>query len=200
VTSGAHLAEKGHELAQHFQQHGTPIMVTRVRTRTHARTEAGGHRPAQVGGGVLAYTILGIDFNASTGAARGGGGWRRRVAARVRAARGGGEWRQPVAAAGGGGGWPVAVVATDAVRAATQAISNSSSSTRTTQACIPYKGGMPKGATERVERLVAPGRWGGPPGDPGEEVVRMASGNPLPVRLVLQPLLPPAPDMPVRLK
>ena len=28
VTSGAHLAEKGHELALHFKQNGTPIMVT----------------------------------------------------------------------------------------------------------------------------------------------------------------------------
>jgi hypothetical protein len=46
VNSGAELAEKGRELAHHFETQGTPIMV---------------------GGGVLAYTLLGIDFNPLTG-------------------------------------------------------------------------------------------------------------------------------------
>eukprot|EP00163_Fabomonas_tropica_P018312 TRINITY_DN32598_c0_g1_i1.p1 TRINITY_DN32598_c0_g1~~TRINITY_DN32598_c0_g1_i1.p1 ORF type:complete len:620 (-),score=99.21 TRINITY_DN32598_c0_g1_i1:101-1960(-) len=46
VNSGAELADKGRELAHHFTHQGTPIMV---------------------GGGVLAYTILGIDWNDQTG-------------------------------------------------------------------------------------------------------------------------------------
>eukprot|EP00742_Colponemidia_sp_Colp-10_P003418 GILJ01003639.1.p1 GENE.GILJ01003639.1~~GILJ01003639.1.p1 ORF type:complete len:623 (+),score=85.13 GILJ01003639.1:42-1910(+) len=46
VSSGSELAEHGRELARHFSSHGTPIMM---------------------GGGVLAYTLLGIDFNESTG-------------------------------------------------------------------------------------------------------------------------------------
>ena len=46
VDSGHALANKGRELAQHFEDHGTPIMM---------------------GGGVLALTILGIDYNETTG-------------------------------------------------------------------------------------------------------------------------------------
>lgn len=46
VGSGAELASKGSELAYHFESQGTPIMI---------------------GGGVLAHTILGVDFNNSTG-------------------------------------------------------------------------------------------------------------------------------------
>lgn len=46
VTSGAELASKGSELAYHFESQGTPIMI---------------------GGGVLAHTILGVDFNSNTG-------------------------------------------------------------------------------------------------------------------------------------
>eukprot|EP00743_Colponemidia_sp_Colp-15_P003545 GILK01003826.1.p1 GENE.GILK01003826.1~~GILK01003826.1.p1 ORF type:complete len:638 (-),score=106.95 GILK01003826.1:70-1932(-) len=46
VSSGSELAEQGRELARHFSTHGTPVMM---------------------GGGVLAYTLLGIDFNESTG-------------------------------------------------------------------------------------------------------------------------------------
>jgi len=46
VNSGAELAEKGRELSRHFETQGTPIMI---------------------GGGVLAYTLLGIDFNEQTG-------------------------------------------------------------------------------------------------------------------------------------
>jgi hypothetical protein len=46
VGSGAELASKGSELAYHFETQGTPIMI---------------------GGGVLAHTILGVDFNCSTG-------------------------------------------------------------------------------------------------------------------------------------
>lgn len=46
VSSGAELASKGSELAYHFESQGTPIMI---------------------GGGVLAHTILGVDFNSSTG-------------------------------------------------------------------------------------------------------------------------------------
>lgn len=46
VSSGAELASKGSELAYHFDSQGTPIMI---------------------GGGVLAHTILGVDFNSNTG-------------------------------------------------------------------------------------------------------------------------------------
>lgn len=49
VSSGAELAEKGRELAHHFSTQGTPIMI---------------------GGGVLAHTIIGIDFNENTGGIR----------------------------------------------------------------------------------------------------------------------------------
>ncbi|XP_066288076.1 ufm1-specific protease 2-like [Branchiostoma lanceolatum] len=46
VSSGADLGGKGRELALHFQTQGTPIMI---------------------GGGVLAHTILGVDFSDQTG-------------------------------------------------------------------------------------------------------------------------------------
>lgn len=46
VNSGAELAHHGSELAFHFDQQGTPIMI---------------------GGGVLAHTILGVDRNAESG-------------------------------------------------------------------------------------------------------------------------------------
>uniref|UniRef100_A0A2P2KFK2 UFSP1/2/DUB catalytic domain-containing protein n=2 Tax=Rhizophora mucronata TaxID=61149 RepID=A0A2P2KFK2_RHIMU len=46
VMSGAELPEKCRELALHFENQGTPIMI---------------------GGGVLAYTLLGVDYNEGTG-------------------------------------------------------------------------------------------------------------------------------------
>lgn len=46
VASGGELAQKGTELAMHFETQGTPIMI---------------------GGGVLAHTILGVDYNQTTG-------------------------------------------------------------------------------------------------------------------------------------
>ncbi|CRK96594.1 CLUMA_CG009866, isoform A [Clunio marinus] len=46
VSSGTELASKGSELAYHFESQGTPIMI---------------------GGGVLAHTIIGVDFNSNTG-------------------------------------------------------------------------------------------------------------------------------------
>eukprot|EP00002_Diphylleia_rotans_P040032 TRINITY_DN9401_c0_g2_i1.p1 TRINITY_DN9401_c0_g2~~TRINITY_DN9401_c0_g2_i1.p1 ORF type:complete len:597 (+),score=102.20 TRINITY_DN9401_c0_g2_i1:43-1833(+) len=46
VSSGPQLADKGRELAHHFDANGTPIMI---------------------GGGVLAYTLLGVDYNDQTG-------------------------------------------------------------------------------------------------------------------------------------
>lgn len=45
VASGAEMSTKAREIAQHFDTQGTPIMI---------------------GGGVLAYTLLGIDYNEST--------------------------------------------------------------------------------------------------------------------------------------
>ncbi|XP_033632362.1 ufm1-specific protease 2-like [Asterias rubens] len=49
VSSGADMAEKGRELSIHFQTQGTPVMI---------------------GGGVLAHTILGVDFSESSGAVK----------------------------------------------------------------------------------------------------------------------------------
>eukprot|EP01051_Picozoa_sp_SAG22_P002400 SAG22_NODE_105_length_20045_cov_23.373308_9_plen_633_part_00 len=46
VSAGSQLEDKGRELADHFAQHGSPVMM---------------------GGGALAYTLLGVDFNAETG-------------------------------------------------------------------------------------------------------------------------------------
>ncbi|GKU93216.1 hypothetical protein SLEP1_g6824 [Rubroshorea leprosula] len=46
VMSGAELPEKCRELALHFENQGTPIMI---------------------GGGVLAYTLLGVDYNEASG-------------------------------------------------------------------------------------------------------------------------------------
>ncbi|KAF7267982.1 hypothetical protein GWI33_018826 [Rhynchophorus ferrugineus] len=46
VSSGDELAYKGPELINHFEQHGSPIMI---------------------GGGVLAHTILGVDYNQDSG-------------------------------------------------------------------------------------------------------------------------------------
>ncbi|EDS28840.1 conserved hypothetical protein [Culex quinquefasciatus] len=46
VSSGADMATKGSELAYHFETQGTPVMI---------------------GGGVLAHTILGVDFDRNTG-------------------------------------------------------------------------------------------------------------------------------------
>lgn len=45
-NSGADIPTKAREIAHHFQTQGTPVMI---------------------GGGVLAYTLLGVDYNASTG-------------------------------------------------------------------------------------------------------------------------------------
>lgn len=45
VKSGAEMAAQGPTLAQHFVTYGTPVMI---------------------GGGVLAHTILGVDFNSET--------------------------------------------------------------------------------------------------------------------------------------
>ncbi|MCD9641224.1 hypothetical protein HAX54_027294 [Datura stramonium] len=46
VRSGAELPEKCRELALHFENQGTPVMI---------------------GGGVLAYTLLGVDYNNASG-------------------------------------------------------------------------------------------------------------------------------------
>lgn len=46
VRSGAELPEKCRELAMHFESQGTPVMI---------------------GGGVLAYTLLGVDYNEGSG-------------------------------------------------------------------------------------------------------------------------------------
>ncbi|KAJ1270678.1 hypothetical protein BS78_06G070200 [Paspalum vaginatum] len=48
VRSGDELPEKCRELARHFETQGTPVMI---------------------GGGVLAYTLLGVDYNATSGEA-----------------------------------------------------------------------------------------------------------------------------------
>ena len=67
MYSGAEIAQKGDELSRHFQTEGTPVMIglsnlniTNSITRSHSNYV--------VGGGVLAYTLLGVDYNPSTGA------------------------------------------------------------------------------------------------------------------------------------
>eukprot|EP01133_Synstelium_polycarpum_P015354 gene15354-18213_t len=49
VSSGSEVIYKTRELARHFERDGSPIMI---------------------GGGVLAYTLLGVDFNGDTGESR----------------------------------------------------------------------------------------------------------------------------------
>jgi Peptidase family C78 len=49
LNSGAEFGNKGRELANHFNTEGTPVMI---------------------GGGVLAYTLLGVDYNEDTGDCR----------------------------------------------------------------------------------------------------------------------------------
>jgi len=49
VSSGADLVTKGRELSLHFANQGTPVMI---------------------GGGVLAHTIIGVDFNQDSGDVR----------------------------------------------------------------------------------------------------------------------------------
>ena len=46
LNQGAELENRGRELRMHFQVHGTPVMI---------------------GGGVLAHTILGVDYSDQTG-------------------------------------------------------------------------------------------------------------------------------------
>jgi len=46
LSSGSEMANKGRELAAHFDTNGTPVMI---------------------GGGVLAFTLLGVDYNPLTG-------------------------------------------------------------------------------------------------------------------------------------
>lgn len=48
VNQGADIPSRARELAQHFVSQGTPVMI---------------------GGGVLAYTLLGVAFNEDTGEA-----------------------------------------------------------------------------------------------------------------------------------
>eukprot|EP00358_Blepharisma_japonicum_P004702 CAMPEP_0202949688 /NCGR_PEP_ID=MMETSP1395-20130829/16529_1 /ASSEMBLY_ACC=CAM_ASM_000871 /TAXON_ID=5961 /ORGANISM="Blepharisma japonicum, Strain Stock R1072" /LENGTH=79 /DNA_ID=CAMNT_0049652939 /DNA_START=1225 /DNA_END=1461 /DNA_ORIENTATION=- len=49
LASGAEFSSKGRELAAHFTDEGSPVMI---------------------GGGVLAYTLLGVDYNEDTGDTR----------------------------------------------------------------------------------------------------------------------------------
>jgi len=49
LSSGADIESKGRELAVHFEKEGTPVMI---------------------GGGVLAYTIVGVMFDEATGSSR----------------------------------------------------------------------------------------------------------------------------------
>jgi len=49
VSSGSEMSSKARQIGEHLRTHGTPIMI---------------------GGGVLAHTIIGVDFNSQTGDAR----------------------------------------------------------------------------------------------------------------------------------
>ena len=71
-SSGAEMASVGSMLLSHFQTYGTPIMIGKSYTMSATLRACRGTRiivsiTTHVGGGVLAHTILGVDYNDSTG-------------------------------------------------------------------------------------------------------------------------------------
>lgn len=67
VQSGGDLANKGSELAMHFETQGTPIMIGKLKFIIILFIVLINFFFCIKGGGVLAHTILGIDYNQSTG-------------------------------------------------------------------------------------------------------------------------------------
>ena len=80
MSSGAEFPSKASEIARHFETEGTPIMIgTQERAQgvgyargplTHQTPRHAIARTMRTGGGVLAYTLLGIDWNRETGGTR----------------------------------------------------------------------------------------------------------------------------------
>jgi hypothetical protein len=75
-SSGAEMAGVGSMLLSHFQTYGTPIMIGKSDTAIAIPACCRGTRILSsitidllhiTGGGVLAHTILGVDYNDSTG-------------------------------------------------------------------------------------------------------------------------------------
>lgn len=69
LTSGTEISSKGRELQQHFQTHSTPVMIGfSSQNIFHFNLQL--ICKVKLGGGVLAYTLLGIDFNEKSGDVR----------------------------------------------------------------------------------------------------------------------------------
>lgn len=70
VNSGEEMTMKGGELSHHFKTQGTPIMIGIKdinQKKTHLNTNLLIIIIIILGGGVLAHTILGVDYNKNTG-------------------------------------------------------------------------------------------------------------------------------------
>ncbi|PIO62528.1 peptidase family C78 [Teladorsagia circumcincta] len=73
TNSGAEVAERARELALHFQTVGTPVMIVMapgyavfiVKVQQHSASAIDPN--SELGGGQLAHTILGVDFDENTG-------------------------------------------------------------------------------------------------------------------------------------
>lgn len=65
VSSGEEMSMKGGELSHHFKTQGTPVMIgTLIQT---SKKNQYCHAVLFLGGGNLAHTILGVDYNKKTG-------------------------------------------------------------------------------------------------------------------------------------
>ena len=69
MSSGAEMSSKARQIAEHFRTHGTPIMIGIIFAINLFLLFNSLHIFFS-GGGVLAHTIIGIDFNSDTGDAR----------------------------------------------------------------------------------------------------------------------------------
>ncbi|KAK9117403.1 hypothetical protein Sjap_016350 [Stephania japonica] len=71
VRSGSELPEKRRELAMHFETQGTPVMIACDARKSPisivAIVSALTRNIMIIGGGVLAYTLLGVDYNDASG-------------------------------------------------------------------------------------------------------------------------------------
>lgn len=67
VSSGDEMASKGPELVYHFENYGSPIMIGERITNGYSPRFFLLYFVNFLGGGVLAHTILGVDYNQDTG-------------------------------------------------------------------------------------------------------------------------------------
>lgn len=63
VSSGEEMSTKGPELFNHFAKHGSPVMIGKKNSIKFITQWLN----LFIGGGVLAHTILGIDYNRTNG-------------------------------------------------------------------------------------------------------------------------------------